>query len=86
VLAGYCNGKSCSGRVGLDPYNFALPSYLNRTNDMVSTDRDNETHGTMLRNCGIDLEKNAAEAYVIADSRELRNRGSKVNLQVDRIA
>jgi hypothetical protein len=71
--------------VWLDPYNFALPSYLNRTNDVVSTDRDNETHGTMLRNCRINLEKYAAEAYVIADSPELRNRASKVNLQVNRI-
>jgi len=71
--------------VWLNPYNFALPSYLNRTNDVVSTDRDNETHGTMLRNCRINLEKYAAEAYVIADSPELRNRASKVNLQVNRI-
>lgn len=53
---------------------------------MVSTYCDNKTHGRMLRNCRVNLEKYAAEAYVIADSPKLGNRVSEVNLQIDRIA
>jgi len=47
---------------------------------MVSTYRHDETHFTMLRNCRIGLEKDAAETYVIADGSKCGNGVSEIKL------
>ena len=78
MLARHRNCKSRSRRVWLNPHNLTLPNDLGRTNDMVSAYCHSEAHITMLGNCGIGLQQDAAETYVIADGPKLRDGVSQI--------